>query len=74
MTDNRRMEPIGEYISAKSNLARFVIEGVSAKTVYTDDEVKEECTVVCMVCNKYSHLTPSDSVPVCCGRPMEEVD
>jgi hypothetical protein len=74
VADNKRMEPIGEYIPAKSNVARFIMEGVSAKTVYTDDQVQEECTVVCRICNKYAHLTSGDSVPVCCGKPMEEVD
>ena len=33
VADNKRMEPIGEYIPAKSNVARFIIEGVRAKTV-----------------------------------------
>ncbi|MCI5147698.1 MAG: hypothetical protein D3923_19710 [Candidatus Electrothrix sp. AR3] len=74
VADNKRMEPIGEYIPTKSNVARFIIEGVSAKTEYTDDQVKEECTVVCMICNKYSHLKPGDAIPVCCGKAMEEVD
>ncbi len=72
--DNKRMEPIGEYIPAKSNVARFIIEGIPSQTVYTDDQVKEECTVVCTVCNKYMHLKAGDSVPVCCGRPMEKMD
>jgi hypothetical protein len=27
LADNKRMEPIGEYLPAKSNVARFVIEG-----------------------------------------------
>ena len=76
--DNKRMEPIGEYIPAKSNVARFITEdlaeGVEAKTVYTEDHVKEECTVVCTICNKYAHLKAGDSVPVCCGRPMELID
>ena len=74
VADNKRMDPIGEYIPAKSNVARLCSEGVPAKTVYTDDHVKEECTVVCTVCNKYSHLNPGDSVPVCCGKPMEDMD
>jgi hypothetical protein len=74
VADNKRMEPIGEYIPSKSNVARFIIEGVPAKTVYTEDEVKDECTVVCTVCNKYAHLKPGDSVPVCCGKPMEDMD
>ena len=74
VAENKRMEPIGEYIPTKSNVARFIIEGVPAKTVYTDDQVQEECTVVCTFCNKYSHLKPGDSVPVCCGKAMEEMD
>ena len=74
IADNKRINPIGEYIPAKSNVARFIIEGVPAKTVYTDDQVTEECTVVCTTCNKYMHLKPGDSVPVCCGIPMEEMD
>ena len=41
IADNKRMEPIGEYIPTKSNVARFVVEGISAKTVYADDKVQE---------------------------------
>lgn len=74
IADNKRMEPIGEYIPSKSNVARFIIEGVPAKTVYTDDHVTKECTVVCRVCNKYAHLKSGDSIPVCCGKPMEDID
>ena len=74
VADNKRMEPIGEYIPAKSNIARFIIEGVSGQTQYTDDQVAEECTVICRICNKYSHLKSGDSVPVCCGKAMETVD
>lgn len=72
--DNKRIEPIGEFIPTKSNVARFIIEGISSKTEYTDDQVQEECTVVCTTCNKYMHLKPGDKVPVCCGRAMEGVD
>ncbi|HEB68884.1 MAG TPA: hypothetical protein ENI88_04605 [Desulfobulbus sp.] len=74
VADNRRMEPIGEYIPSKSNVARFIIDSVPEKTVYTDDQVQEECTVVCTICNKYAHLKPGDSIPLCCGRPMEVMD
>ncbi len=74
ITDNKRMEPIGEFIPTKSKVARFIIEGVPSKTVYTDDEVDKECTVICTICNKYSHLKPGDSVPVCCGGPMQDID
>lgn len=72
--DNKMMEPIGEFIPSKSNVARFIIEGVPAQTVYSDDAVSEECTVVCTVCNKYAHLKTGDSVPLCCGKPMEDID
>ena len=72
--DNKRIEPIGEFIPAKSNVARFIIEGISSKTEFTEDQVQEECTVICTTCNKYMHLKAGDNVPVCCGRAMEEVD
>lgn len=72
--DSKRMAPIGEYIPGKTNTAKFVIEGVPGGTTeYTDQSVAEECTVVCMVCNKYAKLKPGDSVPVCCSKPMENI-
>ena len=75
MQDSKRMTPIGEYIPSKSNVARFVIEGVAGGTTdYSENSVAGECTVVCSTCNKYMHLKGGDSVPNCCGRPMEEVD
>lgn len=73
--ESKRLTPIGEYIPVKSNVARFVIEGVAGgATDYSADTVSEECTVVCTVCNKYMHLKKGDSVPNCCGRPMEAMD
>ena len=71
---NKRMTAIGEYIPSKENLARFVIEGVPGTTTYTQDKAVEECTVFCMTCNKYMQLKGGDSIPVCCGKPMEPVD
>ncbi|HEB50406.1 MAG TPA: hypothetical protein ENI89_07345 [Desulfobulbus sp.] len=72
---SKKMEPIGEYIPIKSNVARFVIEDVpGGLTHYSNDKVEEECTVICTICNKYAHLKPGDSVPNCCGREMEHVD
>ncbi len=72
--DNKRLNPIGEYVPMKENLARFVIEGVAGATTYTEDKVIEECTVICATCNKYMRLKGGDAVPVCCGRPMDMVD
>lgn len=73
--DSKKMEPIGEYIPAKSNVARFVIEDIpGGKTHYSEDMVEDECTVICTICNKYAHLKKGDSVPNCCGRAMETID
>jgi len=73
--DSKRMSPIGEYVPVKSNKARFVIEGVpGGKTDYTGETVAAECTVYCHICNKYANLKPGDSIPNCCGRPMENID
>jgi len=72
--DSKRMTPIGEYIPVKSNTARFVIEGVPGGTTYTDQTVGEDCTVYCAVCNKYANLKTGDSIPNCCGKPMENID
>lgn len=72
--ENKRLTAIGEYVPLKQNLARFVIEGVTGETTYTEDKVVEECTVICTTCNKYMHLKGGAAVPVCCGRPMDVVD
>lgn len=72
--DNKRLNPIGEYIPMKQNLARFVIEEVPGITTYTEDNAAEECLVVCTTCNKYMRLKGGDPVPLCCGRPMETAD
>ncbi|MDH3329866.1 MAG: hypothetical protein OEM01_11575 [Desulfobulbaceae bacterium] len=73
--DSKRMSPIGEYIPLKSNIARFVIEGVPGGTTdYTENTVSTECTVYCQICNKYANLKEGDSIPNCCGRAMENID
>ena len=69
------MSPIGEYIPGKTNTAKFVIEGVPGGTTeYTDNTVTDECTVYCQICNKYANLKSGESVPLCCGKPMENID
>ncbi|OQX15808.1 MAG: hypothetical protein BWK76_12395 [Desulfobulbaceae bacterium A2] len=76
--DNRRLNPIGEYIPLKDNVARFFVElpGGSPAAAHglATATVAEGCTLVCTVCNKYLALQNGDEVPLCCGRPMESVD
>jgi len=72
--DNKRLNPIGEYIPMKQNLARFVIEEAPGTTTYTEEKAAGECTVVCTTCNKYMRLKGGDAVPMCCGRPMDTAD
>lgn len=75
VNESKKMEPIGEYIPVKSNVARFVIENIpGGKTHYSADTASDECTVVCTICNKYAHLKKGDAVPNCCGREMENID
>ena len=73
--ENKKMVPIGEYIPSKANLARFVIEGIpGGKTQWTDTAAEQDETVICMVCNKYMNVKAGQSVPLCCGRPMEAME
>jgi hypothetical protein len=75
--ENRRLNPIGEYIPLKDNVARFFVElpgGSPAGHELEAATVTDDCTVVCTVCNKYLALKHGDEVPICCGRPMESVD
>lgn len=75
MRDNKSLSPIGEYIPAKENLARFVIEGVrGGKTEFTENIASEDCTYICEICNKYMNVKKGAAVPACCGRDMETVD
>ncbi len=69
--DNKRLNPIGEYVPMKENLARFVIEEVAGTTTYTADNAAEECTVICSICRKYMNLNEGDLMPLCCGIPMD---
>ncbi|MFZ5798347.1 MAG: hypothetical protein C4563_04440 [Desulfobulbus sp.] len=73
--ESKQLTPIGEFVPQKANTARFVIEGVPGGTTdYSDHSVSAECTVYCQICNKYANLKPGDSLPNCCGRPMETLD
>ena len=75
LKENKKLVPIGEYIPAKQNLARFVIEGVlGGKTAWSEEKAAESATYACATCNKYMNVAAGASVPLCCGRNMGAVD
>jgi Zn finger protein HypA/HybF involved in hydrogenase expression len=73
---NKKLEPVGEYIPGKKNMARFAIEGISPATTdsYPEVNVEEDCTCYCQTCNKYVNLKKGDRIPPCCGKLMEALD
>jgi hypothetical protein len=36
--------------------------------------VTEACTVYCSICNKTIELKAGDTIPMCCGKPMVNID
>lgn len=75
MKENKKLVPIGEYIPSKKNLARFVIEGIpGGKTEWTEQVAPEDSTYYCAICNKYMNVKKGGSIPLCCGRSMENMD
>lgn len=73
MGENKMLNPIGEYIPEKKNLARFVIEGVPGGITERNvgSAVESDGTYLCAICNKYMQVTAGEDVPMCCGKPME---
>ena len=70
---SRRMVPIGEYLPAQKNMARFAIEG--EKVSETQEKfAQSEGRYVCLTCNKYVMLKEGDQIPLCCGKLMEFYD
>jgi len=75
LRENKKLVPIGEYIPAKENLARFVIEGVAGgRTELSEAMAPADATYLCAVCNKYKAVKARQAIPYCCGRIMEAVD
>ncbi|MDR2520945.1 MAG: hypothetical protein LBC72_00105 [Spirochaetaceae bacterium] len=78
--------PVGEYTpSANDKGAMFFIEGMehskdakstgSVKPVeYNPKVVTEDCSVYCSICNKTIDLKAGDTIPLCCGRLMVNLD
>jgi len=70
---SRKMVPIGEYLPAQKNMARFAIEG--EKVSESQEKFAEsEGRYVCLTCNKYVMLKAGDQIPLCCGKLMEFYD
>ena len=71
---SRKLVPIGEYIPAQRNMARFAIEGEMSEEVPEKFAEEEETRYVCLICNKYVVLKKGDQIPPCCGKLMECYD
>ena len=72
---NRKMVPVGAYIPADNNMARFAIEGVKGtEDEYPEVYVDKDCTCYCQTCNKFVRLKKGDRIPPCCGKLMEVLD
>ena len=73
---NKKMVPVGEYISAKNAFARFAIESLKPGKAdeYPEAYVDKDCRCYCQTCNKYVVLKKGDRIPPCCGKLMEVLD
>ncbi|OKY73884.1 MAG: hypothetical protein BM485_16545 [Desulfobulbaceae bacterium DB1] len=76
MGENKMLNPIGEYIPEKKNLARFVIEGVPGGITERihGESAAEDATYLCAICNKYMKVKAGEDLPMCCGKIMENMD
>ncbi len=73
---NKKLVPIGEYVAAKDEFARFAIEGFESDSQDAFPEVyaDQDCRCYCQTCNKYVELKKGERVPPCCGKVMEVLD
>lgn len=75
---NKKLVPIGNYIPAQDEFARFAIEGEQTEKgsadEYPEAYVEQDCRCYCQTCNKYVELKKGDRVPPCCGKLMEVLD
>lgn len=75
---NKKMVPVGKYIPAEDEFARFAIEGIDNKEQandgYAEINAESDCRCYCQTCNKYVELKKGDRVPPCCGKLMEILD
>jgi len=73
---NKKMVPIGQYIPANDEFARFAIEGMDSKEGdgFPEVNAEDDCRCYCQTCNKYVELKKGDRIPPCCGKLMEVLD
>ena len=73
---NKKLVPVGEYVPAKNNVAKFQIEGkeTGGGDGYPEVYADRDCRAYCQTCNKYVELKKGDRVPPCCGKVMEILD
>ena len=73
---NKKLVPMGQYIPAENNMARFSIEGEkgAGEPEFQTVNVDHDCRAYCQTCNKYVELKKGDRIPPCCGKLMEVLD
>lgn len=74
--NNKKLNPMGQFVPGIDKIARFNIEGVQGgPTVYSEDKTAPKAaTYYCQTCNKYMKVESGKPVPLCCGRDMEDID
>lgn len=71
---NQKLVPVGEYVPAKNDTARFAVEGEKDQDEYPVVYADKDCTCYCQTCNKYVNLKTGERIPPCCGKLMELLD
>jgi hypothetical protein len=76
VNETRKLTPVGEFVPAKNSTATFYIEGLETKSKRSApvQVMHHSGRVCCFVCNKFVDLKTGDSIPLCCGKPMEVMD
>jgi len=74
--DNKKLEPIGVYIPAENNVARFTMTGLSEEEELAVPAfiAPYDTDVYCATCNKTVHVKKGEQIPMCCGKLMEILD
>ncbi len=75
---NKKLVPVGQYVAAADDFARFAIEGPDSDKAsgdgFPEAYADRDCRAYCQTCNKYVELKKGDRIPPCCGKLMEVLD